>query len=155
MDKIITLDKINYISRKHKKVVLVGGCFDIFHIGHLRFLEKAKKKGDILVVALESDAAVKRLKGHHKPIHKQKERSQILATINWVDYVLLLPDLRSDQDYFDLVMKIKPEIIAVTENDPIIEKKRQQARLGGGKLVVIPKINTPSTTRLAKLLAVD
>mgnify|MGYP001578651425 CR=1 FL=1 len=155
MNKIITLNEIESINRKSKNVVLVGGFFDIFHIGHLKFLEAAKKKGGLLIVALESDQNAKRLKGICRPIHSQTERAKILSTLSLVDYVLLLESVMTDQDYFALVKNIKPDIIAVTENDPIIEKKRMQAEAVGGKLLIIPKISTPSTTQLAKLLEID
>lgn len=155
LEKIITVKEIDLIKRNGRKLVLVGGFFDIFHIGHLEFLKAAKKKGDLLIVALESDENAKRLKGATRPIHSQKERARILSTLSIVDYVLLLSEIKTDQDYFALVKNIKPDIIAVTENDPIIEKKRQQAIVVGGKLVVISKINTPSTSQLAKLLEID
>ncbi len=155
MEKIITLNQIRLINRKSNRVVLVGGFFDIFHIGHLEFLEAAKRAGELIVVALESDENAKRLKDSTRPIHSQKERAKILSAQSIVDYVLLLPEIKTDQEYFALVKKIKPDIIAATENDPILEKKRQQAEMVEGKLLVVPKINTPSTTQLAKLLEID
>ena len=155
MNKIITLKQLDKIERSRGKLVLVGGCFDIFHIGHLRFLEEAKKTGDLLLVALEPDKTVKKLKGKTRPIHNQTERSQILAELFTVDYVLLLESLNTDAQYFSLVKKIKPDIIAVTENDPILEKKKKQAEEVGGKIIIIPKLITPSTTQLTKLLEID
>ncbi len=163
MNKIISLNQLGNIKRGSKKLVLVGGCFDILHIGHLRFLQEAKKAGDILfrqkqtclLVALESDQKTKTLKGKNRPIHSQPERAEILSSLEDVDYVLLLPYFQGDRQYRDLIKNIKPEIVAVTENDPIKEKKQNQAKMVGGKLVVIPKIKTPSTTQLTKLLGID
>jgi len=155
MNKIITLNQLEQIKRDGKKLVLCGGCFDIFHVGHLRFLESAKKIGGILLVALESDEKVKILKGKNRPIHSQKERAEILANLTIVDYVVLLPYFKTDADYFSLIKKIKPDVIAVTQGDPVRNKKEQQIKTVGGKIVVVPNIKTPSTTQLTKLLGID
>lgn len=132
------------MARK-KKIVLVGGCFDILHFGHIYFLKKAKKLGDILVVALESDENTKKLKGPKRPIHKQKQRKKMLEALRFVDQVICLPDR---PDYEQLVRKVNPQIIAVTSGDPKLKEKRRQAQLVGAKIVVIPKIKTPSTTQI-------
>lgn len=144
------------IKSQKKSIVLVGGCFDIFHIGHLRFLQSAKKTADVLLIALESDPRVKTLKGDNRPIHSQNERAEILSELSFVDYILLLPDFSSDQEYFELVKIVQPNVIAVTQNDQALEKKKQQVSQLGGKLeVVTPYLNTPSTTQLTKLLKID
>ena len=137
------------------KNVLVGGCFDILHYGHIAFLKQAKALGDHLVVALESDETVRRLKNEHRPIHTQHQRKQMLEALSVVDEVVELPPMTTDQEYFDFVKKLSPHVIAVTEGDPILEKKKQQAETVGAKLVVIPKIHTPSTSQLAKLLGLE
>lgn len=137
------------------KKVLVGGCFDFIHYGHISFLKQAKSYGDYLVVALESDEKVKKMKGDSRPIHSQSQRKEMLASLSFVDEIIELPPMSSDQEYFDLVMKVKPDSIAVTEGDPIVDKKRDQANRVGAKLIVIPKIHTPSTSQLAKLLGLE
>ena len=137
------------------KKVLVGGCFDILHFGHITFLKQAKMLGDSLIVALESDGNVKRVKGDMRPIHTQEQRRAMLEALSFVDEVILLPPMNTDQEYVTFVQKIQPAVIAVTEGDPILEKKRQQANLVGANLVVIPKIRTPSTSQLAKLLGLE
>ncbi len=137
------------------KIVLTGGCFDILHIGHVRFLSEAKRMGDYLVVLLESDKRVKKLKGKNRPVFIQKERAEMLSALGSVDLVVLLPPIEKDSDYLNLVMKIKPDIIAVTENDPLIEKKRSQAKEAGGKLKIISLTRTFSTSKLARILGVD
>jgi FAD synthetase len=138
-----------------KNVVLVGGCFDILHFGHISFLKDAKKLGDKLIVALESDGNVREMKGPTRPIHNQKQRKVMIESLRFVDEIIELPPMWGYQDYFNLVKKIKPQIIAVTEGDPILDKKQKQADLVGARLVVIPKIQTLSTSQLAKLLELE
>jgi FAD synthetase len=157
MARIVNLQKLeNFIPRGKKgRIVLAGGCFDILHVGHVRFLSEAKKMGDYLVVLLENDKNVKKLKGKNRPAFIQKERAEMLSALGSVDLIVLLPMMENDCDYLNLVMKIKPDIIAVTENDPHIEKKRGQAKQIGGELKVISSIKTLSTSKLAKILGVD
>jgi rfaE bifunctional protein nucleotidyltransferase chain/domain len=138
-----------------KTVVLVGGCFDVIHFGHISFLKQAKELGDYLVVALESDENVRHVKGELRPIHTQYQRKEMLEALSCVDEVILLPPIVTDEKYFDLVEKIHPTIIAITEGDPVKEKKLQQAQKIGARLVEIPKIHTPSTSQLAKLLGLE
>ena len=137
------------------KKVLVGGCFDLLHYGHITFLKQAKACGDYLVVALESDENVRRMKGDSRPIHSQIQRKEMLEALNFVDEVIELIPMQSDQEYFELIQKVKPAFIAVTEGDPIVEKKRRHAQAVGAQLVVITKIHTPSTSQLAKLLGLE
>lgn len=136
---------------KNKKIVLVGGCFDILHYGHVSFLKKAKSLGNILVVALESDENTKRLKGPKRPIHTQKQRAEILRSLRSVDKVISLPP---SPDYRRLTKQVKPDIIACDPEDKLLKNKKEYESLGA-KIVVIPKIKTPSTTQIAKLLKLD
>lgn len=138
-----------------KKIVLVGGCFDLLHYGHVRFLEEAKKLGDHLVVALESDENVRRMKGDGRPIHNQEQRKAMLEALSSIDEVIVLPPMHTHQEYFDLVTRVHPQIIAITQGAPLEENKREQATKVGAQLVVIPKIPTPSTSQLAKLLGLE
>lgn len=133
----------------------MGGCFDLLHFGHIEFLRQAKTLGDWLIVALESDANVRRMKGDSRPIHSQIQRKKMLEALKFVDEVITLPPMKSDEEYFGLVNQIKPQVIAVTEGDPILDKKQKQASQFGAKLAVIPKIHTPSTSQLAKLLGLE
>ena len=133
------------------KVVLVGGCFDILHYGHIYFLKKAKKLGSLLVVALESDENTKKLKGPKRPIHGQSQRAEILNSLNFVDRVISLPP---SPNYILLTKKIKPDIIACDPEDMLLKNREVYESLGA-KIVVIPKIKTPSTTQIAKLLKLE
>lgn len=143
------------IDNNNQRIVLVGGCFDIIHFGHINFLKQAKALGDYLVVALESDENVKRMKGDARPIHTQAQRKEMLEALSFVDEVVALPPMHGDRDYYELVRKIKPAIIAATDGDTAMAKKTEQAKEVGAKLIVIPKIHTPSTSQLAKLLGLE
>jgi FAD synthetase len=142
-------------ARNTRTIVLVGGCFDILHYGYIHFLKKAKSLGNYLIVAIESDKNVKRLKGSGRPIHSQKQRKEILESLKFVDKVIILKDNMADKDYFKLVGKIHPSIIAVTKGDSAFNKKKEQAKTVGAKIIEIPKIKSPSTTQIAKLLKLD
>ncbi len=140
---------------KKTPLILVGGCFDILHFGHISFLEKAKQHGGKLVVMLESDETIKRLKGPGRPFHTQEQRKKMLESLIYVDEVISLPTFTNDADYFAMVQRIQPTHIALTEGDPILEKKLRQTELVGAKAIVIPKVETPSTSVLAKLLQLE
>ena len=138
-----------------KQIVLVGGCFDLLHFGHISFLKQAKALGECLVVALESDENVRRMKGDARPVHTQAQRKEMLESLSFVDEVIPLPPMHGDSDYYELVRNIKPAIIAVTEGDATKIKKMEQATEVGAKLIEIPKIRTPSTSQLSKLLGLE
>lgn len=137
------------------RIVLVGGCFDVIHVGHVLFLAQAKQHGDYLIVALESDGNVKRRKGSGRPIHPQPMRKTLLENLRMVDEVYTLPDMKSDSEYLNLVIAIKPDVIATTEGDPYLVHKQKQAEHIGATVVSIPNVPTPSTSQLAKLLLID
>jgi len=137
------------------KTVLVGGCFDLLHFGHISFLQQARNLGDYLIVALESDENVSRMKGPSRPIHTQLQRKAMLESLSCVNEVITLDPMHTDQEYSDLVVKVHPQIIAVTEGDSVEEKKRTHAKLIGAAIIIIPKIHTPSTSQLAKLLDIE
>jgi len=140
---------------KERKVVLVGGCFDILHLGHIRFLKEAKSFGDYLVVALENDETTKKLKGPGRPIHNQHERREILESLRFVDEVIALPEMKDAEDYKDLVTRVRPSVIAITEGDSIKDIKEKLAESVGAKLVEIKKIKDLSSTKLAKLIGLE
>ncbi|HEX4068570.1 MAG TPA: adenylyltransferase/cytidyltransferase family protein [Candidatus Babeliales bacterium] len=131
-----------YIPTQHistpndKKVVLIGGCFDIIHFGHMQFLEKAKQTGDYLIVALESDERIINDK-KRTPIHTQKERAYNLLALRFVDYVIMLPLLNGFDDYLALVQNIKPHSIAITSNDPQQINKQKQTDAIGAQLIIV------------------
>ena len=157
MARIVNVRQLKtFLPRKSEgRIVLTGGCFDILHIGHVRFLSEAKGMGDYLVVLLESDRNVKKLKGKYRPVFIQKERAEMLSALRSVDVIVVLPIMENDNDYLNLVTKIKPDIIAVTEDDPHIEKKRRQAKKVGAMLKQISLTKTFSTSKLANILGME
>lgn len=106
--KIKELKKIvRGIKAKGKKIVFTNGCFDILHYGHVMYLERAKAKGDILIVAVNSDASVKRLKGKGRPIINEMDRARIIAALESVDYVTLF----KEDTPFKTIKNLKPDIL--------------------------------------------
>lgn len=156
MRSILSIKEINDLTlnlkKEKKKIVLVGGCFDILHIGHITFLEKAKAEGDVLIILLESDESIRKSKGMERPINNVGDRAKILSSLKFVDLVLTLPEM-SDQSYDDLVKRIKPDVIATTKGDKLVSHKIRQAKLVGAKLkYVTGMVKDSSTTNLIKLL---
>lgn len=160
MDKIINIKQASKLSQKlrsrGRKIVLAGGCFDVLHIAHVKFLQKAKQKGDILFVILESDDNVTKLKGKNRPINSQKNRGIVLSALGFVDYVVRLSNIKNDAQYDAVVSQIQPSIIATTAGDPnILHKKRQASQIKGRVVCVLQRISDQSTTRLARLIDRD
>lgn len=157
MEKILSPQQAILLSKQlhqeGKKIILLGGCFDILHIGHIGFLEQAKKSGDTLFVLLENDATIKKLKGEKRPINSQMDRAKILAALAMVDIIVLLPPNPDNTSYDDLVIQIKPAIIATTQGDPNRHHKERQAKLVKGKVIdVVGPIENQSTTRILTVL---
>lgn len=149
-NKIITYPKQIRKILKIKNKVLVGGCFDILHIGHIIFLSRAAEAGDNLLIALESDEFI-RVRKKRKPFHCQTDRAKILSHLSIVDYVILLPYLKNFNDYNNLVKNIKPGIIAVTDNDPQLNNKKFMAEKIGAEIKIVTRlIKNQSTTRILK-----
>ena len=144
MAEIISINKVvivsNSLKKQGKSVVLVGGCFDILHPGHVIFLEKAKKTGDILIVLLESDEKVRILKGVNRPIYNQKDRAKVLSALRAVDYVVMLPFMKKDREYDELITSIKPDVIAVTSKDKNLIHHQRAAKLAGAQLKQVTKV---------------
>jgi len=154
MGKILHIKQLSELkASKHqgKRLVLAGGCFDILHAAHIEFLRKAKDIGDILVVLLESDEKVKKLKGKTRPINSQADRTTVLANLPTVDYVICLPYFKIDKDYETLVKMIEPDIIAITSNEKVYRWEREYVKGTGGSILEVMKRRVNfSTTRLTK-----
>ena len=107
--KIIDFERVEDLmkSLKNKKIVFTNGCFDILHIGHVKYLQKAKTLGDVLIVGVNSNESVKRLKGEDRPINDEYDRAYLLASLEVVDYVVIF---KEDTPY-ELIKKIKPDVL--------------------------------------------
>jgi len=111
VDKVVDLKKLEKISHAHKsrgmRVVFTNGCFDIIHKGHVSYLEHAASLGDTLVIGLNSDESVKRLKGQERPVNDQESRAAVLASLEYVDYVVVFED---DTPY-SLIERLRPDVL--------------------------------------------
>lgn len=128
-----------------RRIVFTNGCFDILHVGHIRLLEKAKRLGDLLVVGLNSDASVRKLKGPHRPVNPEGARAEVLASLKVVDHVLLF----SEETPEGLIRQIRPDVL-IKGGD---WKKREVVgrtfvESYGGKVTLFPVVKGYSTTGL-------
>jgi len=136
---------IGDLKAKGKRIVFTNGCFDLLHIGHVRYLEKAKSLGDILVVGVNSDLSVRGLKGPRRPILPEGERTEILSGLQCVDYVILF----DEPTPLDLISSLRPHLLVKGGDWP------KEAIVGteivegsGGEVVVIPFVEGASTSNL-------
>lgn len=145
MGKILKAEEITSVKKNKKPndtIVLVGGCFDILHSGHLYFLKQAKKQGTSLVLLLAGDEYIRKLKGKDRPINTQSVRANILSSVLSVDYVILLDNIKSDYDWPHLVKMIQPDIIAVTDQDQVFAWENDYI------IKVIKRVSKVSTTNI-------
>jgi len=98
---------VNDLKNKNKKIIFTNGCFDILHIGHVKYLEEAKSYGDILILGLNSDSSIQKLKGKNRPINSQTDRAYILASLEVVDYLIIF----DEETPYELIKHIKPDIL--------------------------------------------
>lgn len=127
-------------------IVVVGGCFDILHPGHIGFLESARKLGDKLVVLLESDLRVKQLKGQDRPINSQLKRRQALLALPFVNEVIKLPD---NPNFVKILKEINPSIIAITTGDETFDRKQSAVhQLTNCRLISLPFLPGFSTSKI-------
>ena len=106
LTKSVLIDVVKDLKDNNVKIAATNGCFDILHVGHVKYLSEAKKCGDILVVGLNSDASVKMLKGETRPINPQNDRAQVLAALSCVDYVVIFDEISP----IELLKSIKPDV---------------------------------------------
>lgn len=140
---------IKDIQSQNKKVVFTNGCFDILHAGHVDYLTKAKAFGDVLVVALNSDKSISRIKGENRPIVTEKERAFIIANLKAVDYVTFF-----DEDTpKEIIEELIPDIL-VKGSDWSIENivGRDTVEANGGSVKTIDFINFQSTTNIIQTI---
>ncbi|MFC1637459.1 D-glycero-beta-D-manno-heptose-7-phosphate kinase [Candidatus Margulisiibacteriota bacterium] len=138
---------VQNLKNQGAKIVFTNGCFDLLHLGHVRYLREAKKLGDALIVGLNSDDSVRTLKGRDRPYISEMERAEILASLECVDLVTIFSERRPD----NLIKLIKPDF-HVKGGDYKVSAlpERELVKKLGGKVVVIPPIKGKSTTNLVE-----
>jgi len=138
LKKIISMAKST-----DKKVVFTNGCFDLIHGGHIEFLQKAKSLGDILVVGLNTDQSVKKLKGENRPIKNERERANILSALKYIDYITMFNETTPEK----LIREIRPDILVKGDDYKIDEVVGREIVEGyGAKVELIPIVKGHSTT---------
>ena len=153
MSSATSLSEIKSIRSKlkaeGKKVVFTNGVFDLIHAGHVDYLSKAKKLGDVLIVGLNSDESVRRIKGEKRPILKQEERAFILSNLKPVDFVVYF----DDDTPAKLISEIIPDIL-VKGADWSVEKivGKEVVEKNGGKVMNIEFVNDQSTSKIIDLI---
>jgi rfaE bifunctional protein nucleotidyltransferase chain/domain len=130
-------------------VVTTNGCFDVLHLGHLRYLQASRQLGDLLVVAVNSDNSVRQLKGENRPLVPEEERAEMLAGLECVDYVVIFPELTP----IDLLAELKPNI-HVKGGDYKLEQliERDIVEANGGEVIVGLNVPGKSTTNLIQVI---
>ena len=140
---------IKDLKAKGKRIVFTNGCFDLLHIGHIRYLEEAKTLGDVLVVGMNSDSSVRKLKGPKRPLLPIKERAEILSGLGCVDYITIFDDL----DPLKLITSLQPNVLVKggdwTKEQIVGAKIVEQS---GGTVVIIPFVKGASTTTLIETI---
>ncbi|MEY3689000.1 MAG: hypothetical protein RIT37_562 [Bacteroidota bacterium] len=143
------LDEITVEKAKGKKIVFTNGCFDILHRGHVTYLQQARELGDLLIVGINSDASVKRLKGQERPVNMLEDRAFVLSALKSVDYVIPF----DDDTPLNLIMSIMPDIL-VKGGDYTIERiiGAQEVLAHGGRVEIIPFVPGKSTSSLIDVI---
>ena len=152
-NKIVTIEQfLNYRkSFPQKRVVFTNGCFDVLHLGHIEYLLQARKQGDCLLVGLNTDTSVKRLKGANRPINNQHARAMLLAALQFVDFVVLF-----DEDTpLELIIAVQPQVL-VKGGDYTIDKivGAEIVQKGGGEVITIEFTEGYSSTSIIKQLTI-
>jgi len=136
---------VDRLKREGKKVVFTNGCFDILHAGHTRYLREARKLGDTLILALNSDSSVRSIKGPMRPIVPEAERAEVVAALDSVDYVTVFDELTP----LELIEFLRPDVIVKggdwAEKDIV---GAESVRKWGGRVAIMPEIEGASTTNI-------
>lgn len=144
------LKKLDILKRQGKQIVFTNGCFDLMHFGHARYLQDARSKGDILVVGVNSDSSVRRIKGSKRPIVDEQNRLKLVACLESVDFALLF----GEDTPLNLIRKIRPDILvkgADWSKDRIVGA--EFVRGYGGKVLTVKLVKGLSTTNLIDKIA--
>ena len=135
-----------------KKIVFANGCFDVLHVGHVRYLEAAKALGDLLIVGINSDQQTRRLKGAGRPLLPQEQRAEIISSIEAVDFVTIFKEPTVEQ----LLLALKPDIHAKgTDYTEDSVPERDVVRSFGGRVAIVGDPKDHSSSRIIEKLAVS
>ncbi|MBW2335555.1 MAG: D-glycero-beta-D-manno-heptose 1-phosphate adenylyltransferase [Deltaproteobacteria bacterium] len=147
--KILTLEdlvtRLGKVRKSGQKIVFTNGCFDIMHVGHVRYLADARSEGDLLVVGLNSDASVRIIKGDKRPIVRQNHRAEVLASLGCVNFIVIF----DEPDPLKLIQTLKPDVLVKGEDwteDEIVGAESVKSL--GGKIVRISFVEESSTTAI-------
>ena len=135
------------LKAKGKKIVLANGCFDLIHVGHIRYLREAKSYGDVLIVAINSDESVRKLKGPARPLLPEKERAEIVDSLEMVDYVFIFnePDVR------EILRELRPDYHAKGgDYTPETVPEKDVAEAVGAKVIITGGEKVRSTSEIIK-----
>ena len=141
--------KIDQERKGGKTIVFTNGCFDILHAGHVRYLTEAKKLGDVLVVGLNSDESVHKLKGNGRPVNSEADRAEVLAGLRAVDHVVVFDEDTAEE----LVRQLQPDIY-VKGGDYSIDRLPESSIVAsyGGRTVLVPMVEGRSTSNVIRKL---
>ena len=143
------IDRIAAERKNGAKIVLANGCFDLFHVGHIRYLAGAKALGDILVVGINSDEQVRKLKGEKRPFMPENERAEIISALRFVDYVTIFPE----PTVTELLRAIRPDFHAKgTDYTPETVPEREIVKEFGGQVAIVGDPKDHSSTQLIESL---
>jgi len=140
---------IHTLKRSGKRIVFTNGCFDILHVGHVRYLEQARSLGDVLVVGINSDRSVRGLKGPRRPILPVEERGEILSGLGCTDYITVF----DEPTPFELISLLQPDVL-VKGGDWTPEQVvgREVVEGSGGRVVILPFVEGSSTTNIIDVI---
>lgn len=147
LDKVKTISEMAEICRslrlEERRIVFTNGCFDLLHVGHVRYLEYAAEQGDILIVGVNTDSSVRRIKGPLRPITSEQERSELVAALHCVDYAVLF----DTPDPLPLIVSFQPDVLVKGADWPLDKIiGADEVRKEGGEVVRAPVIPRASTT---------
>ncbi len=152
-NKIVSLKDLLTVCKnareKSNRIVFTNGCFDLLHIGHIRYLKKAKSLGDLLIVGINSDSSVTSIKGPDRPLIGEEARTEIIASLYFVDYVTLF----SEPDPFNLIKAIRPDVLVKGSDWPEEEiVGAKMVKSYGGEVVRIELTPGVSTTAIIEMI---
>jgi D-beta-D-heptose 7-phosphate kinase/D-beta-D-heptose 1-phosphate adenosyltransferase len=145
LSRAALLDERERLRAAGRRLVFTNGVFDLLHVGHVRYLTQARALGDALVVAINSDRAVRELKGADRPVFEEAERAEILAALRVVDYVVVFDDISPRS----LIAELLPDVL-VKGGDYDLDQihGREEVEAAGGKVISLPFVEGSSTTAL-------